>query len=115
MLKVYGIKNCDTVRKSLKWLEENNLSFEFQDFRKDPVASEDIQRWEKVIGRAKLINKRGTTYRKLTENEKSVLEGDTPFQMLSDNPTLMKRPVFDDGTSIMVGFTEIEKQALLES
>ena len=115
MIKVYGIKNCDTVRKALKWLEENNVNFEFQDFRKDPVEVGEIQRWDEAVGRDKLVNKRGTTYRKLTDSEKSVLEGDAPYGMLSENPTLMKRPVFDDGAGVMVGFTETEKQALLKS
>ncbi len=114
MLKVYGIKNCDTVRKALKWLDENNLKYEFQDFRKDPVSVDEIQKWDAAVGREKLVNKRGTTFRKLEEAEKAQLEGEAPFGMLSENPTLMKRPVFDDGTTVVVGFTDAEKKSLLQ-
>ena len=115
MLKVYGIKNGDTVRKALKWLKENDISHEFQDFRADPVSADQVQSWEDAVGRDKLINKRGTTYRKLDEAEKTVLEGEAPYQMLADNPTLMKRPVFVGSSATMVGFTEKEKEALLGS
>ena len=113
MLKVYGIKNCDTVRKALKWLKENEIPYEFQDFRVDPVSAEEVKNWEAAVGRDKLINKRGTTYRKLEDVEKAALEEDTPFQMLADNPTLMKRPVFVKSTETLVGFTEKEKEILL--
>ena len=114
MLKVYGIKNCDTVRKALKWLDENHINHEFQDFRKDPVSEENVKAWDEAVGRAKLVNKRGTTYRKLEGAEKEILEGETPYLALRENPTLMKRPIFDDGARILVGFTDAEKQALLE-
>jgi len=113
MLKVYGIKNCDTVRKALKWLKENEITHEFQDFRADPVSAEQVANWEAAIGREKLINKRGTTYRKLEQAEKEALEADAPYQMLADNPTLMKRPVFEGPNRTLVGFTEKEKEILL--
>ena len=113
MITIYGIKTCDTVRKALKWAEENDIEHEFHDFRKNPVAEAVVKKWEQAVGRDKLINKKGTTYRKLSDADKEILTGDNPYALLCAQPTIMKRPVFEGPDQILIGFTDAEKSALL--
>lgn len=113
MITIYGIRNCDTVRKALKWAEEQKIDFIFHDFRKTPVTEAVVERWNTAVGREKLVNKRGTTYRKLDETQKEFLGGNRPYEMLISEPTLMKRPIFDFGETAVVGFTEAEKSEIL--
>lgn len=113
MITIYGIKNCDTVKKALKWAEEQGLAFEFHDFRKNPVTEDAVKKWDAVVGRDKLVNKRGTTYRKLTDDDKAILEGENPYALLVSEPTIMKRPVFEMGDSVHVGFTDDVKASIV--
>ncbi|MFB9355021.1 arsenate reductase [Sneathiella chinensis] len=113
MLKIYGIRNCDTVRKALKWAEEQGLEFTFHDYRKDPLSPETVEKWLSAIDRSKLVNKRGTTYRNLDDAAKAQLEGEGALPLLLEQPTLMKRPLFDTGRGYVVGFTDAERAVLL--
>lgn len=115
MIKIYGIKNCDTVRKALKWADEQGLEFQFYDFKKVEISSENVEQWMEAAGKDILINKRGTTYRKLSDGEKEFLESDKAVELLVQQPTLMKRPVFDIGGKIIVGFKESEKEDVLNA
>ncbi len=112
MITIYGIRNCDTVKKALKWSEEEGIEHQFHDFRKTPLAPETISHWLGKIGRDVLINKRGTTYRKLDDEGKEQLEGEDAAALLAEQPTLMKRPIFDLGDRYVVGFKEPEKEAV---
>ncbi len=114
MLTVYGIKNCDTCRKALKWLESEGVSHKFHDFRKDGISQEDVSAWLNNIDRETLINKRGTTFRKLEPSEKEELEGQRPGSLLLAQPTLLKRPIFKIGDQFVVGFKDAEKVAVAE-
>lgn len=115
MITIYGIKNCDTVRKALKWAEEQGIESRFHDFRKEPVSTDRVQDWMNAVGQDILINKRGTTYRKLDDAGKETLEGDGACSLLAEQPTLMKRPVFDLDGSYVVGFKDAEKKAILDA
>ena len=99
-VKIYGIKNCDTVKKALNYLIDNDVSYEFIDFRKSPLSSKEFQ----TIGSELLINKRSTTYRSLTENQKNKID----YELVMKFPTLIKRPVLVYGDNIMVGYSEKE-------
>lgn len=104
-MKVYGIKNCDTVKKALVWLESHDLSYEFNDFKKIGLSRELFDRWVNLHGWESLINRRGTTWRKLSEEEKShVVDADTAFQVLSAHTSAIKRPVVDAGEKVLLGF-----------
>ncbi len=113
MITIYGIKNCDTVKKALKWAEEKGLDFEFHDFKKTAVSSDVIDTWMNAVGKEVLINKRGTTYRKLGDADKEILDTEEATSLLAGQPTLMKRPIFDIGGKIVVGFKENEKIEVL--
>jgi arsenate reductase len=103
-MKVYGIKNCDTVRKARKWLDEAGLAYEFHDFRKDGLEPELIERWQAIIGWEPLLNRRGTTWRKLPEAVRDNIRADSALQVMLDNPAVIKRPVVEVGGDILVGF-----------
>ena len=106
MITVYGIKNCDTCRKALKWLEAEGLEHRFHDFRKDGLDAEKVDAWLAAAGVDVLLNKRGTTWRKLDENDRVAAEADSGrlASLLVENPTLIKRPVFEEADRLLVGF-----------
>lgn len=112
MVTVYGIKNCDTCRNALKWLESEGLSHDFHDFRKDGLSKEDVVAWLNKIDKETLINKRGTTYRKLSDAEKAQLDSAHPEALILAQPTLLKRPIFKVADQFVVGFKQSEKEAL---
>lgn len=117
---LYGIKQCDTCRKASKWLDAAGAPCEFHDLRKDGVTAEQIDTWLSAIGQDRLINRRGTTWRQLSDEQKAIVEvGDetTIVQLLLDNPTLMKRPILEyqqDGEKqFNIGFAEDQYKTIL--
>ena len=103
-MKLCGIKNCDTVKKARKWLDENNVAHEFHDFKKDGLGETLLSRWERAIGWEALINRRGTTWRKLPEELRDTIGAQTAHEIMLDNPSIIKRPVVESGDSVSVGF-----------
>ena len=102
MTTLYGIKNCDTVKKARKWLEQQQIDYGFHDFRADGVTLAQIQTWHAELGDA-LINRRSTTWKQLTDAERSQAESQ-PAALLLANPTLIKRPLLDTGKQRLCGF-----------
>jgi len=105
MIKIYGIKTCDSVRKAQKYLKENNIEYEFIDFRKTPVDQETIDRWLKYIDIKTLFNTRGTTYRTLKLKEMNLTDAQKQ-QWLAKENMLIKRPVITLEDDILVGYDE---------
>lgn len=103
MITVYGIKQCDTCRKALKWLTEQGIEHGFHDFRVDGLSPDLVAKWLGSEFAATLVNRRSTTWRQLTESEREA-SGAALVQLLLDNPTLIKRPVFVDREIVAVGF-----------
>jgi len=101
-IKIYGIKNCDTVKKALKYLSSNEIDFDFIDFRVNPISKNEFQNMIEKVGLEVLINKRSTTYRLLTDSEKDNVN----FELILKYPTLIKRPVMIQDSKILVGFSE---------
>lgn len=112
-ITVFGIPNCDTVKKSRRWLEEKGAAFTFHDFRKDGLNETQLTNWLDAVGADKLVNKRGTTWRKLSDAEKAQAE-ENPIPTLLENPAIIKRPVIEGPHGISVGFTAKEQAALDE-
>ncbi|MFB9886994.1 ArsC family reductase [Balneatrix alpica] len=104
MLTLYGIPNCDTVKKARKWLEGQQLDYRFHDFRKDGLDNAQLQQWCKQLGWEALINTRGTTWRKLSDSERQVSNSEQAIALMLANPSLIKRPVLDTGTTLHLGF-----------
>jgi len=101
-IQVYGIKNCDTVKKALIHLNDREINYEFIDFRKNPISRQVLIKMVNSVGWEVLINKRSTTYRSLSEEEKSNIDYDLVLRL----PTLIKRPVLVQDENIIVGFSE---------
>lgn len=111
MLTVYGIPNCDTVKKARVWLADNGTEFDFHDFRKDGLSQDMVLRWLKAQGMDKLLNKRGTSWRKLSDADKANEQEAHLVALMVKNPTLIKRPVIEAGDKVTVGFTDEVKSA----
>lgn len=102
MIKMYGIKNCDTIKKAQKFLISHQVDFEFIDFRDNPIDKIKLQIFVDKVTWGKLINKRSTTYRNLNDKEKDNIT----LELVLKNPTLIKRPVLVRNNDIMVGFSQ---------
>ena len=101
---LFGIPNCDTVRKARKWLDDQGLTHEFVDLRADTPSETKINEWLSVIGSERLINRRSTTFKQLSEGDKAALEGGDAVSVLQAQPTLIKRPVLEWNNAVSVGF-----------
>ncbi|MEC7488632.1 MAG: arsenate reductase [Pseudomonadota bacterium] len=105
MIAVYGIKNCDTCRKSLKWLKGEGIEHCYHDLSIDGLDRDSLLVWVESIGWNKLLNRRGTTWRNLPEFEKEGLDETRAVNLMLAHPTLIKRPVFEIGPRVFVGFS----------
>jgi Spx/MgsR family transcriptional regulator len=95
-IALYGIPNCDTVKKAITWLSEQGYDFVFHDFKKQGLPEQALNQWLKVAGWEKVLNRKGTSWRKLTpEEQASVKSADTARPFLLANPSLVKRPVIE--------------------
>lgn len=112
MLKVYGLKNCDTCRKALSFLKAEGIAHSFIDVRADGVSAADIKRFAKSAGYEKLLNKAGTTWRGLGEKDKADVDEKKAVALMEAHPALIKRPVFDMGGEVLLGFGDAVKAAL---
>lgn len=105
-LRMYGIGSCDACRKARQWMKRQDVAFEWVDLRENPPPSQKISRWLSEAGADRLVNRRSTTWRNLPEDERPALDFDGWADFLLDHPTLIKRPVIDDGTSVCAGFSD---------
>ena len=105
MIKVFGIKNCDTMKKAFVWLEANGVAYEFVDYKKAGVAEANLPDWESRAGWEKLLNTRGLMWRKLSDEERSAVDREKALKLMAQYPALIKRPVLDTGKRLIVGFT----------
>jgi len=104
MTTLYGISNCNTVKKAKDWLQDNNIEFQFHDYRKQGLNAELLESFEAVLGWEKLLNKQSTSWRKLTDDQKANISKQTALQFMLETPTLIKRPVLDTGEKMIIGF-----------
>ena len=111
MLTVYGIKQCDTVRKALKWLDHEGIEHRFHDFRSERLQAELLQNWLDSGFSDKLVNRRSTTWRQLSETQRQS-EGEMLLNLLMQFPTLIKRPVFVTDQIVAIGFNPKELESM---
>ena len=105
-IRLNGIPNCDTVKKARKWLEAQGLEYIFRDFKKDWPSEDEIMLWGDAAGWDMLLNKRWTTFRKLSEADKADITRDKAIVLMVQHPSLIKRPVLEHEGGILVGFKE---------
>jgi Spx/MgsR family transcriptional regulator len=103
---LYGIKNCDAIKKAKKWLGANNVNYEFHDFREDGVNPVQLRSWVAELGWQALLNKRSTTWRNLPDESKEHMDEILALVVMEDQPTIIKRPVLETSEGVIVGFSE---------
>ncbi len=103
-LAMYGIPNCDTIKKARTWLDAQGLAFDFHDYKKAGITSEKLNAWADVVGWAVLLNKAGTTFRKLPDADKTGIDRDKAIALMVEQPSLIKRPVLEHPGGVLVGF-----------
>ena len=104
MVTIYGIKNCDTMKKAFAWCEEHGVTYDFHDYKKLGVERARLVNWCKALGWKTLVNTRGTTWRKLTPEQQDITTQSQAVALMLENPSLIKRPVVEAGGQLLVGF-----------
>jgi Spx/MgsR family transcriptional regulator len=105
LITLYGIKNCDTVKKAQKWLDAHAIEYTFHDFRDDGLNADQISTWLSELGWETLLNKRSTSWKALDESVRNGMSDDSALQAILDQPTLIKRPLLDTGSERHTGFS----------
>lgn len=113
MTTLYGINNCDTIKKAKCWLEENGINYSFHDYKKAGIDKTTLKNWCGEFGWEALFNKRGTTWRKLDENLKADINPIKAIALMHEHTSLIKRPVLISGNQKLLGFDEKSWQSLI--
>ncbi|HSM95699.1 MAG TPA: ArsC family reductase [Rhizomicrobium sp.] len=101
---MYGIKNCDTMKKARAWLDKRGVKYAFHDYKAESVSKSDLEKWTKDAGWEVLLNRAGTTFRKLPDDDKENVTQKKALALMLAQPSMIKRPVLDVGGRITVGF-----------
>jgi len=101
---LFGIPNCDTIKKARTWLADHGVEYSFHDYKKAGIDEEKLREWAAELGWETLLNRGGTTFRALPEADKQELDAEKAIALMLANPSMIKRPVLDIGTRRIVGF-----------
>lgn len=112
MTTLYGIKNCDTMKKARQWLDERGIAYQFHDYKKFGLAEQQLRSWVRQTGWERLVNTRGTTWRKLPESERANLDEGKAVVLMLANLSLIKRPVLEHAGALHVGFSVAEYEQI---
>jgi len=115
-ITIYGIKNCETMKKARAWLDQHGVDYSFHDYKTAGIGRERLERWEKKVGWETLLNRAGTTFRKLLDKDKSGLDARKALALMLAQPSMIKRPVLDLGAGkLLVGFAPEQYDKALET
>ncbi|MGD9965747.1 MAG: ArsC family reductase [Hyphomonadaceae bacterium] len=103
-ITIYGIKNCDTMKKARAWLDQHGVAYAFHDYKAEGIDRASLERWSKEVGWETLLNRAGTTFRALPEKDKEGLSAKPAIALMLAQPSMIKRPVLDVGGKLIVGF-----------
>ncbi len=113
-VKIYGIKNCNTMKSAFDWLHANKIDFEFHDYKKLGVSEEKLEEWLDKFTIEKIVNKSGLTYKKLSDQEKELLnDKDSTIKILMKKNSMIKRPILENESNILLGFKREEWEKIL--
>jgi arsenate reductase len=101
---IYGIRNCDTIKRARAWLDAHHIAYRFHDYRVDGVDEAQLARWSAALGWEKLLNRAGTTFRALPEAEREGLDRDKAMRLMLAQPAMIKRPVLEHPGGLLLGF-----------
>jgi len=103
--KIFGIKHCDTMKKAFAWLDSHAIHYDFHDYKTAGIDLARLKAWSQQAGWEVLLNTRGTTWRKLSPTQQAHLDENKALKLMSEHPSLIKRPVLESGDNLLVGFT----------
>lgn len=106
MIRIYGIRNCDTMKKAFAWLEAKGVAYEFHDYKKGGVPPGKLKAWAKQGGWERLANTRGPTWRKIPEEKRANLNEARGLALLEENTSAIRRPIVEAGAKLLVGFDQ---------
>ena len=112
MVKVYGIPNCDTMKKARKWLTDHDVEYEFHDYKKEGVDEKRLRSWVALVGWETLLNRRGMMWRKLDDAVKAGIDESSAIGVMLETPSIIKRPVLEHDKALHVGFKEADYEAI---
>lgn len=104
MIALYGIPNCDTVKKARTWLDANGIAYSFHDYKKEGADPARLAKWADAVGWEPLLNRAGTTFRKLDEADRADIDAAKALALMAAHPSLIKRPVVEYRGGLLVGF-----------
>jgi Spx/MgsR family transcriptional regulator len=115
-MTVYGIKNCNTVKSALEWLNKNKVEFEFHDYKKAGITATQLSAWCKQVSWESLVNKRGTTWRQLSEaDQKKIVNEKSAIALMIEKTSVIKRPLIEEnGKVLLLGYDEVEYKKVLK-
>lgn len=109
MIKLYGIRNCDTVKKAMNWLADNGVEYQFHDYKRDGVDQKKLAEFVKKFGWEKLLNRKGITWRQLSDQDQnSITDDQSALNLMQKNPSIIKRPIIDLGVKQLIGFDVVD-------
>ena len=112
MIRIYGIKNCDTMKKAFALLDKRKIAYEFHDYKKAGVPPGKLAAWAKKVGWEKLANSRGPTWRKIPDSRKVGLDQHKVLSLLEENPSAIRRPIVEAGDRVLIGFDPAQLEKL---
>jgi len=113
MTTIYGIKNCDTMKKARAWLDQKGVAYDFHDYKASGIDRARLEGWARKVGWEVLLNRAGTTFRKLPDKEKAGLTESKAIALMIAQPSMIKRPVLEGGGKLLVGFKPEQYEALV--
>jgi Spx/MgsR family transcriptional regulator len=114
-ITIYGIKNCDTMKKARAWLDAHGVDYAFHDYKVAGIELDRLERWAKEVGWEKLLNRAGTTFRKLPDKDKQAIDASKALALMLAQPSLIKRPVLElGGNELLVGFSSAAYEAAVK-
>ncbi|RNE79598.1 ArsC family reductase [Vibrio cholerae] len=111
-ITLYGIPNCDTMKKARKWLEQAGVAYQFHDYHKEGITPELVAGFCSQLGWEQVLNKRGTTFRQLSDEQKATLNADNAVALLVEHPAMIKRPILQRQDELHLGFSDAQYRAL---
>ena len=104
MIRIFGIKNCDTMKKAMTWLDTHGVTYEFIEYKKAGIAEQHLPDWNRRTGWKVLLNTRGLMWKKLSDDQRADVDEIKALALMAEHPSLIKRPVLDTGKALLVGF-----------
>jgi arsenate reductase len=111
-MTIHGIRNCDTMKKARAWLDSHDIEYEFHDYRESGIDRARLESWMKSVGWETLLNRTGTTFRRLPDEAKENLDEQKALRLMLEQPSMIKRPVLEKGRTLLVGFSPEKYSAL---